>query len=144
MADLRESDKDKNTASAGQLQLASADVKMLLFYYYIKLHMAKETTCNIKKFWFEVGEGYTLTLILNEKMKSVDQKYQISLHQAHKDELLIQDDKIEEIVFTWFVLRSVDFREIKLKIDPETLLKLVELKTKDLTEIWITLNAVAL
>lgn len=101
-------------------------------------------TCSIKKFWFEIGELYTVIINLEKKLESIQQMYTVSLHSANEDQQLIKDQSAVKITFRWFVLRTSDFKEIKFKIDWEVIKKLIDIKHKDLEKIWITLESQSL
>jgi len=98
-------------------------------------------TCTIKKFWYEIWEWYTMIINLNEKLKSIQQMYNIMIHPADQDKQLIEDTGVAILKFQAFVLRSSDFKEIKFKIDGSIIKDLVELKRKDLDKVWITLES---
>lgn len=99
-------------------------------------------TCNIRKFGYEVWEWYTAIISLIEKLVSIQQIYKIILHPANEDKQILKDESIKKITFRAFVLRSLDFKDLKVKIDWNTLKSLIDLKEKDLQEIWITLETV--
>jgi len=67
---------------------------------------------------------------LNEKLKSIQQMYNIMIHPADQDKQLIEDTGVAILKFQAFVLRSSDFKEIKFKIDGSIIKDLVELKRK--------------
>lgn len=101
-----------------------------------------KTTAEIKKFGYEVGEQYTMVVSLDEKLKWLALIYQITIHPPREEDQLIKDTSYERISFKWFVLRSLDFREIKIKIDGDSIKKLVELKKLDIEKVGITLTAI--
>lgn len=100
-------------------------------------------TATIKKFWYEIWEGYTVIISLSEKLKSLQQRYKITLKPAHEDEQLVkaEDTEFSKISFTGFVLRTLDFREIKFKVDGTTIPSLVDLKSREIEEVGISLEA---
>lgn len=101
-----------------------------------------KTTAEIKKFGYEVWEGYTLLIKLSEELKRIDKIYWIDIHPPRQDEQLIQDDSYEKFSFKAFALRSLDFREIKFKIDGEAMKKLVDLKALGIDKVGISLSVV--
>ena len=101
-----------------------------------------KTTAEIKKFGYEVWEGYTLLIKLSEELKRIDKIYWIDIHPPRQDEQLIQDDSYEKFSFKAFALRSLDFREIKFKIDGEAMKKLVDLKAIWIEKVGISLSVV--
>ena len=76
-----------------------------------------KTTAEIRKFGYEVGEGYILLVKLSEELKRLEKIYRIDIHPPKEDEQLIKDESYEKFGFKGFVIRSLDFREIKFKID---------------------------
>lgn len=76
-----------------------------------------KTTAEIKKFGYEIGDGYTAVVSLDEKLKGLALIYQLSIHPPREEEQLIQDESYDRFSFRAFTLRSLDFREIKFKID---------------------------
>lgn len=101
-----------------------------------------KTTAEIRKFGYEVWEGYTLLIKLSEELKRIEKIYWIDIHPPRQDEQLIQDDSYEKFSFKAFALRSLDFREIKFKIDWEAMKKLVDLKSLGIDKVGITLSVV--
>lgn len=101
-----------------------------------------KTTAEIKKFGYEVGEEYTLLVRLSEELKRIDKIYWIDVHPPRQEEQLIQDESYEKFSFKAFALRSLDFREIKFKIDWEAMKKLVDLKSLGIEKVGITLSVV--
>ena len=103
---------------------------------------AIKTTAEIKKFGYEIGDGYTVVISLDEKLKGLAMIYELSIHPPRQDEQLIQDDSYEKFSFKAFALRSLDFRAIKSKIDGEAMKKLVDLKALWIEKVGITLSVV--
>lgn len=101
-----------------------------------------KTTAEIKKFGYEVGDGYTVVVSLDEKLKGLALIYQLSIHPPREEEQLIQDESYDRFSFRAFTLRSLDFREIKFKIDGEAMKKLVDLKALGIEKVGITLSVV--
>lgn len=101
-----------------------------------------KTTAEIKKFGYEVGEEYTLLVRLSEELKRIDKIYWIDVHPPRQEEQLIQDESYEKFSFKGFVIRSLDFKEIKFKIDGEATKKLVDLKSLGVEKVGITLSVV--
>lgn len=87
-----------------------------------------KTTAEIKKFGYEIGDGYTVVISLDEKLKGLAMIYELSIHPPREEEQLIQDESYDRFSFRAFTLRSLDFREIKFKIDGEAMKNLVDLK----------------
>ena len=104
--------------------------------------MQTKTTAEIKKFGYEVGEGYILLVKLSEELKRLEKIYRIDIHPPKEDEQLIKDESYEKFGFKGFVIRSLDFREIKFKIDWEATKKLVDLKDLGIERVGITLTVV--
>ncbi len=105
------------------------------------MHPTK-TTAEIRKFGYEVGEGYILLVKLSEELKRLEKIYRIDIHPPKEDEQLIKDESYEKFGFNGFVIRSLDFREIKFKIDWEAIKKLVDLKALGIERVGITLTVV--
>lgn len=101
-----------------------------------------KTTAEIKKFGYEIGDGYTAVVSLDEKLKGLALIYQLSIHPPREEEQLIQDESYDRFSFRAFTLRSLDFREIKFKIDGEAMKKLVDLKALGIEKVGITLSVV--
>ena len=101
-----------------------------------------KTTAEIKKFGYEVGEEYTLLVRLSEELKRIDKIYWIDVHPPRQEEQLIQDESYEKFSFKAFAIRSLDFKEIKFKIDWEATKKLVDLKALGVEKVGITLSVV--
>ena len=101
-----------------------------------------KTTAEIRKFGYEVGEGYILLVKLSEELKRLEKIYRIDIHPPKEDEQLIKDESYEKFGFKGFVVRSLDFREIKFKIDWEATKKLVDLKDLGIERVGITLTVV--
>lgn len=101
-----------------------------------------KTTAEIKKFGYEVGDGYTVVVSLDEKLKWLAMIYQLSIHPPREEDQLIKDESYERFSFRAFTLRSLDFREIKFKIDGEAMKKLVDLKALWVEKVGITLTVV--
>ena len=101
-----------------------------------------KTTAEIKKFGYEVGEEYTLLVRLSEELKRIDKIYWIDVHPPRQEEQLIKDESYEKFSFKAFTLRSLDFREIKFKIDWEAMKKLVDLKSLGVEKVGISLSVV--
>lgn len=101
-----------------------------------------KTTAEIKKFGYEIGDGYTVVISLDEKLKGLAMIYELSIHPPREEDQLIKDDSYERFTFKAFVLRSLDFREIKFKIDWEAMKKLVDLKSLGIDKVGITLSVV--
>lgn len=101
-----------------------------------------KTTAEIKKFGYEIGDGYTAVVSLDEKLKGLALIYQLSIHPPREDEQLIQDESYDRFSFRAFTLRSLDFREIKFKIDWEAMKKLVDLKALGIEKVGITLSVI--
>nr|DAR87359.1 MAG TPA: hypothetical protein [Caudoviricetes sp.] len=76
-----------------------------------------KTTAEIRKFGYEVGEGYILLVKLSTELKRLEKIYRIDIHPPKEDEQLIKDDSYEKFSFKGFVIRSSGFNEIKFKID---------------------------
>ena len=87
-----------------------------------------KTTAEIRKFGYEVGEGYILLVKLSTELKRLEKIYRIDIHPPKEDEQLIKDESYEKFSFKGFVIRSSGFNEIKFKIDWEATKKLVDLK----------------
>lgn len=104
--------------------------------------MQTKTTAEIRKFGYEVGEGYILLVKLSEELKRLEKIYRIDIHPPKEDEQLIKDESYEKFGFKGFVIRSLDFREIKFKIDWEAIKKLVDLKALGIERVGITLTIV--
>ncbi len=113
-----------------------------IFNFYDIYSMQTKTTAEIKKFGYEVWEGYTLLIKLSEELKRIDKIYWIDIYPPRQDEQLIQDDSYEKFSFKAFALRSLDFRGIKFKIDGEAMKKLVDLKALGIEKVGITLSVV--
>lgn len=101
-----------------------------------------KTTAEIRKFGYEVGEGYVLLVKLSEELKRLEKIYRIDIHPPKEDEQLIKDESYEKFGFKGFVIRSLDFREIKFKINWEAIKKLVDLKALGIERVGITLTVV--
>lgn len=101
-----------------------------------------KTTAEIKKFGYEIGDGYTAVVSLDEKLKGLALIYQLSIHPPREEEQLIQDESYDRFSFRAFTLRSLDFREIKFKIDWEAMKKLVDLKALGIEKVGITLSVI--
>ena len=101
-----------------------------------------KTTAEIKKFGYEVGDGYTVVISLDEKLKGIAMIYELSIHPPREEDQLIKDDSYEKFSFKGFVIRSLDFKEIKFKIDWEATKKLVDLKALGVEKVGITLSVV--
>lgn len=101
-----------------------------------------KTTAEIRKFGYEVGEGYILLVKLSEELKRLEKIYRIDIHPPKEDEQLIKDESYEKFGFKGFVIRSLDFREIKFKINWEAIKKLVDLKALGIERVGITLTVV--
>ena len=101
-----------------------------------------KTTAEIRKFGYEVGEGYILLVKLSEELKRLEKIYRIDIHPPKEDEQLIKDESYEKFGFKGFVIRSLDFREIKFKIDWEAIKKLVDLRALGIERVGITLTVV--
>lgn len=99
-----------------------------------------KTTAEIKKFGYEIGDGFAVVVSLDEKLKWLSLIYQISIHPPREEDQLIKDDSYERFSFRGFVIRSLDFREIKFKIDWEAMKKLVDLKSLGIEKVGITLS----
>ena len=101
-----------------------------------------KTTAEIKKFGYEVGEGYILLVKLSEELKRLEKIYRIDIHPPKEDEQLIKDESYQKFSFKGFAIRSLDFKEIKFKIDGEATKKLVDLKALGVEKVGITLSVV--
>lgn len=101
-----------------------------------------KTTAEIKKFGYEVGEEYALLVKLSEELKRLEKIYQIDIHPPRQDEQLIQDETYEKFSFKAFALRSIDFKEIKFKIDGDAMKKLIDLKALGVEKVGITLTVI--
>lgn len=101
-----------------------------------------KTTAEIKKFGYEVGDGYTAVVSLDEKLKGLAMIYQLAIHPPREDDQLIKDESYEKFSFRAFTLRSLDFREIKFKIDGDAMKKLVDLKALWVEKVGITLTVI--
>ena len=101
-----------------------------------------KTTAEIKKFGYEVGDGYTVVISLDEKLKGIAMIYELSIHPPREEDQLIKDDSYEKFSFKGFVIRSSGFNEIKFKIDWEATKKLVDLKALGVEKVGITLSVV--
>lgn len=101
-----------------------------------------KTTAEIKKFGYEVGDGYTVVISLDEKLKGLAMIYDISIYPPREEDQLIKDDSYEKFSFKGFVIRSSGFNEIKFKIDWEATKKLVDLKALGVEKVGITLSVV--
>ena len=104
--------------------------------------MQTKTTAEIKKFGYEVGEGYILLVKLSEELKRLEKIYRIDIHPPKEDEQLIKDESYERFSFKGFVIRSSGFNEIKFKIDWEATKKLVDLKALGVDKVGITLSVI--
>ena len=113
-----------------------------IFNFYAIYSMQTKTTAEIRKFGYEVGEGYILLVKLSEELKRLEKIYRIDIHPPKEDEQLIKDESYEKFGFKGFVIRSLDFREIKFKIDWEAIKKLVDLKALGIERVGITLTVV--
>ena len=111
-------------------------------FYAIYSMQPTKTTAEIKKFGYEVGEEYTLLVRLSEELKRLEKIYRIDIHPPKEDEQLIKDETYEKFSFKAFALRSIDFKEIKFKIDGEAMKKLVDLKALGVEKVGITLSVV--
>lgn len=111
-------------------------------FYAIYSMQPTKTTAEIRKFGYEVGEGYILLVKLSEELKRLEKIYRIDIHPPKEDEQLIKDESYEKFGFKGFVIRSLDFREIKFKIDWEAIKKLVDLKALGIERVGITLTVV--
>ena len=111
-------------------------------FYAIYSMQPTKTTAEIKKFGYEVGEEYTLLVRLSEELKRLEKIYRIDIHPPKEDEQLIKDETYEKFSFKAFALRSIDFKEIKFKIDGEAMKKLVDLKALGIEKVGITLSVV--
>lgn len=101
-----------------------------------------KTTAEIRKFGYEVGEGYILLVKLSTELKRLEKIYRIDIHPPKEDEQLIKDDSYEKFSFKGFVIRSSGFNEIKFKIDWEATKKLVDLKALGVDKVGITLSVI--
>ena len=101
-----------------------------------------KTTAEIRKFGYEVGEGYILLVKLSEELKRLEKIYRIDIHPPKEDEQLIKDESYERFSFKGFVIRSSGFNEIKFKIDWEATKKLVDLKALGVDKVGITLSVI--
>lgn len=101
-----------------------------------------KTTAEIKKFGYEVWEGYILLIKLSEELKRLEKIYWIDIHPPRQEEQLIQDESYKKFSFKAFALRSIDFKEIKFKIDWEATKKLVDLKALGVEKVGITLSVI--
>ncbi len=101
-----------------------------------------KTTAEIKKFGYEVGEWYILLVKLSEELKRLEKIYRIDIHPPKEDEQLIKDESYQKFSFKGFVIRSLDFKEIKFKIDWEATKKLVDLKALGVEKVGITLTVI--
>lgn len=104
--------------------------------------MQIKTTAEIKKFGYEVGEQYTMVVNLDEKLKRLDTIYWIDVHPPRQEEQLIQDNNYQQFSFRAFTVRSLDFREIKFKIDGEAMKKLIDLKALGVEKVGLTLSVI--
>lgn len=111
-------------------------------FYAIYSMQPTKTTAEIRKFGYEVWEGYTLLVRLTEELKRIEKIYRIDIHPPRQEEQLIQDESYEKFSFKALALRSLDFREIKFKIDWEAIKKLVDLKALGIERVGITLTVV--
>nr|DAU14002.1 MAG TPA: hypothetical protein [Bacteriophage sp.] len=89
----------------------------VIFNFYAIYSMQTKTTAEIKKFGYEVGEGYILLVKLSEELKRLEKIYRIDIHPPKEDEQLIKDESYQKFSFKGFAIRSLDFKEIKFKID---------------------------
>lgn len=103
---------------------------------------AIKTTAEIKKFGYEIRDGFAVVVSLDEKLKWLSLIYQISIHPPREEDQLIKDDSYERFSFRGFVIRSLGFNEIKFKIDWEATKKLVDLKALWIEKVGITLTVV--
>lgn len=101
-----------------------------------------KTTAEIKKFGYEVGEQYTMVVSLDEKLKWLALIYQITIHPPREEDQLIKDEAYSKISFKAFTLRTIDFKEVKFKIDWEATKKLIDLKALGVDKVGITLEVV--
>ena len=101
-----------------------------------------KTTAEIRKFGYEVGEGYILLVKLSTELKRLEKIYRIDIHPPKEDEQLIKDESYERFSFKGFVIRSSGFNEIKIKIDWEATKKLVDLKALGVDKVGITLSVI--
>ena len=101
-----------------------------------------KTTAEIRKFGYEVGEGYILLVKLSTELKRLEKIYRIDIHPPKEDEQLIKDESYEKFSFKGFVIRSSGFNEIKFKIDWEATKKLVDLKALGVDKVGITLSVI--
>ena len=101
-----------------------------------------KTTAEIKKFGYEVGDGYTVVISLDEKLKGISMIYELSIHPPREEDQLLKDDSYEKFSFKGFVIRSSGFNEIKFKIEWEATKKLVDLKSLGIEKVGITLSVV--
>ena len=101
-----------------------------------------KTTAEIRKFGYEVGEGYILLVKLSTELKRLEKIYRIDIHPPKEDEQLIKDESYERFSFKGFVIRSSGFNEIKFKIDWEATKKLVDLKALGVDKVGITLSVI--
>lgn len=101
-----------------------------------------KTTAEIKKFGYEVGDGYTAVVSLDEKLKGLALIYQLSIHPPREEDQLIKDESYQKFSFRAFTLRSLDFREIKFKIDGDAMKKLIDLKALGVEKVGITLTVI--
>lgn len=113
-----------------------------IFNFYAIYSMQTKTTAEIKKFGYEVGEGYVLLVKLSEELKRLEKIYRIDIHPPKEDEQLIKDESYQKFSFKGFAIRSLDFKEIKFKIDGEATKKLVDLKSLGIEKVGITLSVV--
>lgn len=111
-------------------------------FYAIYSMQPTKTTAEIKKFGYEVGEGYILLVKLSEELKRLEKIYRIDIHPPKEDEQLIKDESYQKFSFKGFAIRSLDFKEIKFKIDWEATKKLVDLKSLGVEKVGITLSVV--
>ena len=51
-----------------------------------------KTTAEIKKFGYEIGDGYTVVISLDEKLKGLAMIYELSIHPPREEDQLIKDD----------------------------------------------------
>ena len=101
-----------------------------------------KTTAEIRKFGYEVGEGYILLVKLSTELKRLEKIYRIDIHPPKEDEQLIKDESYERFSFKGFVIRSSGFNEIKFKIDWEATKQLVDLKALGVDKVGITLSVI--
>lgn len=66
-----------------------------------------KTTAEIKKFGYEIGDGYTVVISLDEKLKGLAMIYELSIHPPREEDQLDQLT-IKNIVYSLLLKKYLD------------------------------------